>query len=125
MQKILAKDVDIRRRVTFVEAHSAKENIRADAIVQDNTILTVFREGLHYLNGWKNDEGEMIGMDLDKAEDLLIKALRSDDQIESAVLNLVSVYVLKGRIIFQRASGYWISMGIYFLPKKEQIKGFS
>ena len=28
----------------------------------------------------------MIGMDLDKAEDLLIKALRSDDQIESAVV---------------------------------------
>lgn len=55
-----------------------------------------FQDAHRYMVGRKNSCGEIIGVDLDKAEELFIQAIRAKDQINSSVANLVNIYIKRG-----------------------------
>ncbi|MBR2257288.1 MAG: hypothetical protein IJ899_08115 [Blautia sp.] len=55
-----------------------------------------FQEAHRYMVGRKNPNGDIIGVDLEKAEQLFIKAIESSDQTASAVANLVNIYIKFG-----------------------------
>lgn len=52
-----------------------------------------YEKGHSSLEGYKTVTGITVGKDLDKAEELLIKAIQSGDNVSSAVGDLVSVYL--------------------------------
>lgn len=55
-----------------------------------------FQEAHRYMVGRKNSNGETVGVDLEKAEELFIQAIRAMDQINSSVANLVNIYIKQG-----------------------------
>ena len=55
-----------------------------------------FKEAHRYMVGRKNSNGETVGVDLEKAEELFIQAIRAMDQINSSVANLVNIYIKQG-----------------------------
>lgn len=55
-----------------------------------------FQDAHRYMVGKKNSSGEIIGVDLYKAEELFIKAIRAGDQTNSSVANLVNIYIKQG-----------------------------
>ena len=55
-----------------------------------------FQDAHRYMVGRKNSNGEIIGVDLDKAEKLFIQAIRAMDQTNSSVANLVNIYIKRG-----------------------------
>lgn len=55
-----------------------------------------FQDAHRYMIGRKNSDGETVGIDLLKAEELFIKAIQSSDQTTSAVANLANIYVKLG-----------------------------
>ena len=55
-----------------------------------------FQEAHRYMSGVRDENGEMIGIDLDEAEELFIKAIQAEDQLNSSVANLVNIYIKKG-----------------------------
>lgn len=55
-----------------------------------------FQDAHRYMVGRKNSNGETIGVDLDRAEELFIQAIRAMEQINSSVANLVNIYIKRG-----------------------------
>lgn len=55
-----------------------------------------FQDAHRYMVGRKNSSGETIGVDLDRAEELFIQAIRAMDQTNSSVANLVNIYIKQG-----------------------------
>lgn len=55
-----------------------------------------FQDAHRYMVGRKNSNGETIGVDLDKAEELFIQAIRALEQTNSSVANLVNIYIKQG-----------------------------
>lgn len=55
-----------------------------------------FQEAHRYMVGRKNSNGETVGVDLEKAEELFIQALRAMEQTNSSVANLVNIYIKQG-----------------------------
>lgn len=55
-----------------------------------------FQDAHRYMVGRKNSRGEIIGVDLDKAEELFIQAIRAMDQTNSSIANLVNIYIKQG-----------------------------
>ena len=55
-----------------------------------------FQDAHRYMVGRKNSSGEIIGVDLEKAEELFIQAIRAMDQTNSSVANLVNIYIKQG-----------------------------
>lgn len=55
-----------------------------------------FQDAHRYMVGRKNINGETIGVDVDRAEELFIQAIRSMEQTNSSVANLVNIYIKRG-----------------------------
>lgn len=55
-----------------------------------------FQDAHRYMVGRKNSSGEIIGVDLEKAEELFIQAISAMDQTNSSVANLVNIYIKQG-----------------------------
>lgn len=55
-----------------------------------------FQDAHRYMVGRKNSNGETIGVDLDRAEELFIQAIRAMEQANSSVANLVNIYIKRG-----------------------------
>ena len=55
-----------------------------------------FQDAHRYMVGRKNSNGETIGVDLDRAEELFIQAIRAMEQTNSSVANLVNIYIKRG-----------------------------
>ena len=65
--------------------------------------------------GRKNSSGETIGVDLDRAEELFIQAIRAMDQTNSSVANLVNIYIKQGGDYIVKGYNYWRSMDTFSL----------
>lgn len=68
-----------------------------------------FQDAHRYMVGRKNSSGEIIGVDLEKAEELFIQAIRAMDQTNSSVANLVNIYIKQG--------GDYIAKGLQLLEE--------
>jgi hypothetical protein len=55
-----------------------------------------YADAYRYLVGYKNSNGDVIGVDLDLSEELFIKSIQNATQIESSVANLINIYMKKG-----------------------------
>ncbi|MCR5213934.1 MAG: hypothetical protein K6E10_05930 [Eubacterium sp.] len=55
-----------------------------------------FNTAVYYREGHKGNNGETIGVDIDRAEELFIKAIQVKDRPGSSVANLVNIYIIKG-----------------------------
>lgn len=55
-----------------------------------------FQDAHRYMVGRQNSNGETIGVDLDRAEELFIQAIRAMEQANSSVANLVNIYIKRG-----------------------------
>ena len=63
---------------------------------RDSSGKRYFQDAHRYMVGRKNNYGETVGVDLDKAEELFICAIKARDQINSSVANLVNIYIKRG-----------------------------
>lgn len=55
-----------------------------------------FQEAHRYMVGRKNNNGEIVGVDLERAEELFIQSIKAMDQTSSSVANLVNIYIKQG-----------------------------
>lgn len=55
-----------------------------------------YQEAHSYMVGRKNASGDIVGVDLKKAEELFIKAICASEQVEQAVANLINIYLQLG-----------------------------
>lgn len=55
-----------------------------------------FQDAHRYMVGRRNSSGEIIGVDLEKAEELFIQAIKAMEQTNSSVANLVNIYIKQG-----------------------------
>ena len=77
-----------------------------------------FPEAHRYMIGYKSISGETVGVDLDKSEDLFIKAIQSMDQTGSSVANLVNIYIKKGGEYIVKGLQLLEVYGYLFPPEK-------
>lgn len=68
-----------------------------------------FQEAHRYTVGRKDIKGDIVGTNLDKAEELFIKAIQANDQTPSSVANLANIYVKNG--------GEYIKKGLLLLEE--------
>ena len=66
------------------------------SLKKENVGRKYYREAYRWKVGQKNRRGEVKGVNLKKAEELFIKAIQSNDQMESSVANLVNIYIQNG-----------------------------
>lgn len=66
------------------------------SLKKNNTGQKYFQEAHRLMVGRKNINGDIVGVNLKKAEELFIKAIQSSDQTASAVANLVNIYIKFG-----------------------------
>ena len=66
------------------------------SLKKNNTGQKYFQEAHRLMVGRKNTNGDIVGVNLEKAEELFIKAIQSSDQTASAVANLVNIYIKFG-----------------------------
>lgn len=55
-----------------------------------------FQQGCHYMTGYRGEDGNQYGIDLESAERCFVRAICANDNKESAISNLVSVYLRRG-----------------------------
>ena len=77
-----------------------------------------FQEAHRYMVGRKNSNGEIIGVDLDKAEALFIQSIKSMDQTSSSVANLVNIYIKRGKEYIVKGLQLLEVYGYLFPPEK-------
>lgn len=63
---------------------------------KDTSRKKYYQNAHRYMIGWKGINGEIVGVDLDKSEELFIKAIQSMEQTAPSVANLVNIYIKKG-----------------------------
>ncbi|MCI6995403.1 MAG: hypothetical protein MR936_01095 [Eubacterium sp.] len=85
---------------------------------KDNSGKKYFQDAHRYMVGRKNSNGDIIGVDLDKAEDLFIKAIQASDQTNSSVANLVNIYIKRGNEYIDKGLQLLESYGYLFPPEK-------
>ncbi|MBO4532004.1 MAG: hypothetical protein J5767_15345 [Paludibacteraceae bacterium] len=73
---------------------------------KDTSGKRYYTEAFRYWKGYKTSNGEKV-TDLEKAEELFIKAIQSMEQVGSSVTNLVNIYTQKG--------GDYIAKGLQLL----------
>jgi cold-shock protein, DNA-binding len=91
----------------YIESRSGEK--KAVAILLDDNVANpfsdlkrdvsgkkYFQEAHRYMVGRKNSNGEIIGVDLEKAEELFIQSIKAMDQTSSSVANLVNIYIKQG-----------------------------
>lgn len=77
-----------------------------------------FQDAHRYMVGRKNTNGDIIGVDLERAEHLFIKAIQSSDQTASAVANLVNIYIKFGGEHIVKGLQLLEAYGYLFPPEK-------
>ena len=77
-----------------------------------------FQDAHRYMVGRKNSNGETIGVDLDRAEELFIQAIRSMEQTNSSVANLVNIYIKRGGDYIVKGLQLLEEYGYLFPPEK-------
>ena len=88
------------------------------ALTKDLSRKKYFQEAHRYMIGYKSTNGETVGVDLDKSEDLFIKAIQSMDQTGSSVANLVNIYIKKGGEYIVKGLQLLEVYGYLFPPEK-------
>ena len=92
-----AQEVVVPRRIVAqptLNAHNRNESRAGEK--RDVSEKKYFQDAHRYMVGRKNSSGEIIGVDLDKAEELFIQSIRARDQTNSSVANLVNIYIKQG-----------------------------
>lgn len=77
-----------------------------------------FQEAHRYMVGRKNNSGETIGVDLDRAEEFFIKSIKARDQRNSSVANLVNIYIKQGGDFIIKGLQLLEIYGYLFPPEK-------
>lgn len=88
------------------------------ALKKDNSGKKYFQDAHRYMVGRKNSTGDIIGVDLDKAEELFIKAIQAMDQTNSSVANLVNIYIKRGDEYIVKGLQLLEAYGYLFPPEK-------
>ena len=85
---------------------------------RDITGRKYFQEAHRYMVGRKNNSGEIIGVNLDKAEKLFIQSIKAMDQTSSSVANLVNIYIKQGGNYIIKGLQLLEEYGHLFPPEK-------
>ena len=104
-----SKDVLMQRGLNSNRKSSRSGEKEAVAILLDSEIENpfsnlsrdisggkYFQEAHRCMVGRKNNSGEIVGVDLDRAEELFIKSIKAMEQTSSSVANLVNIYIKQG-----------------------------
>lgn len=73
----------------------------------DNSGKKYYQDAHDAMSGTKDASGVMVGVDLDKAEELFIKAIQSNELVAQSVANLANIYSQRG--------GDYIVKGLHLL----------
>ncbi len=77
-----------------------------------------FQEAHRNMVGYKNYNGDTVGVNLQLAEELYIKAIQANDQPGSAVANLLNIYVKMGGEYIEKGLQLLEVYGIYLTADK-------
>lgn len=113
----------------YIESRSSEKN--AVSILLDSNIENpfsnlkkdvsgrkYFQEAHRYMVGRKNNNGEIIGVDLARAEELFIQSIKAMDQTSSSVANLVNIYIKQGGDYIIKGLQLLEEYGYLFPPEK-------
>lgn len=77
-----------------------------------------FQQGCHYMTGYRGEDGNQHGIDLESAERCFVRAICANDNKESAISNLVSVYLRRGGAYIVKGLKLLEACGIEFHQEK-------
>lgn len=93
--KKLIESTNGEKRAVSILLDSDADNPFSD-LKRDRSGMKYFQQAHRYMVGRKNTNGEIVGVDLDKAEKLFIQSIMAMDQTNSSVANLVNIYIKRG-----------------------------